>query len=238
MAFGRPYWMTAIALLTGLLVGRYLVPAQAAFPATLEDKYELATRIFVSCDGLEREAMLLELQRTHAIWIERAKKLRSNLDGTKNTSPPPIAKEVLSASPTDVAAQPTKGVVVAEPLPPVPVYANPITAPLTPQPVNEPLDITKLRQETPAQRDKRLDQESEARKSEQRLAAIASSQFRQWGILGGREASEAKIVYYRDGLLSLEKRDGKVRDVRINRLNKVDREYADQWVKANGFDDP
>lgn len=72
----------------------------------------------------------------------------------------------------------------------------------------------------------------EAAVKAQRLqAALRSDKYHVWQILGGNNASDARIVDYEDGVLSLQKRDGSVRTFKETRLGKLDREYLDKWKK-------
>ena len=62
--------------------------------------------------------------------------------------------------------------------------------------------------------------------------AIAGASYRKWVALGGKPASEAKIIAYdKDtGKITIEKRDGKTTVLRMKNLGKVDKGYMDKWL--------
>ncbi len=62
--------------------------------------------------------------------------------------------------------------------------------------------------------------------------ALASAPYRKWVALGGKPASEAKIVGFEkdSGKITLEKRDGKTTVLRMNNLGKADRDYMQKWL--------
>jgi hypothetical protein len=51
-------------------------------------------------------------------------------------------------------------------------------------------------------------------KDRARTRALARAQYRKWNVLGGAKASEAKIVDYENGMVTMQKRDGKTVQVR------------------------
>lgn len=68
-------------------------------------------------------------------------------------------------------------------------------------------------------------------------SAIAASSPRKWISLGGTAASEAQLVDYQSGVVTLRKNDGKTVKLRVSRMGKADREFMDGWL-ANARIEP
>ncbi len=62
--------------------------------------------------------------------------------------------------------------------------------------------------------------------------ALAAAPYRKWVALGGKPASEAKIVGYDkdSGKITIEKRDGKTTVLRMTNLGKADKDYMQKWL--------
>lgn len=78
-------------------------------------------------------------------------------------------------------------------------------------------------------------------RAQQLQAAHQPSTYRDWQILGGTSKSAARIIDYKGGLITLQKRDGTTRTVREQRLGKSDRAFFETWTqqpaprRANSF---
>ncbi len=66
--------------------------------------------------------------------------------------------------------------------------------------------------------------------------AIASTLYRPWITFGGTAASDARIIVYKDGGLTLKKRVGGMVKVKPSRLGKADRDYVVKWLSDSGLD--
>lgn len=108
---------------------------------------------------------------------------------------------------------------------------EPLRADDAPQPREiQPVDSeTKRQQIADARR-----AENERERARRLKDAISAADYREWITLGGTKASQAKIIEYRNGVLTLEKRDRKTVDVRVSRLGKADREYLTKWLATAG----
>lgn len=77
-----------------------------------------------------------------------------------------------------------------------------------------------------------------AEEKKQRLAqAIGSAPLRPWKTLGGKDASRAKISAYDHGIVTLEKPDGKTKELRVSTMMKADKDYVSQWLESAGISD-
>jgi hypothetical protein len=64
--------------------------------------------------------------------------------------------------------------------------------------------------------------------------ALDTAEFRKWAVLGGKDASEAKIVDYAEGVITLQRTDEKTVKVRVSRLSKSDKAYFNEWLDKAG----
>jgi hypothetical protein len=72
-------------------------------------------------------------------------------------------------------------------------------------------------------------QRQEAEKA--RLKAEEDAKFRIWTASNGTKSPEARIVSYANGIITIEKRDGKKAKVPLDKLSEPDKEYVAKWRK-------
>jgi hypothetical protein len=63
----------------------------------------------------------------------------------------------------------------------------------------------------------------------QRLASLEKSKFRTWTSRKGGHATEAKIISYALGIVTMENRDGKKLKVPVDKLSEEDGRYIEEW---------
>jgi hypothetical protein len=67
---------------------------------------------------------------------------------------------------------------------------------------------------------------------QQQTGAIDDTRFRTWTSASGKYQTEARIISYANGVVTIENREGKRTKVEIGKLSESDRQFIDEWKRT------